>query len=102
MTWGEEGSVRHVDTPRPRPATHRRLLLSIAALLLGAAILGASAGAAGDRAAAAHSQIHRQALQAARRAVFAMRENEEIGDDAFHSVEEELDWLEMASVREEA
>ena len=26
-----------------------------------------------------------------------MRANEEIGDDAFHQLEEELDWIEMAS-----
>jgi len=44
----------------------------------------------------AHGQIHRGALQAARQAVIAMRANDEIGDDAFHAVEEELDWLEMA------
>ena len=25
-----------------------------------------------------------------------MRADEEIGDDAFHQIEEELDWLEMA------
>jgi hypothetical protein len=25
-----------------------------------------------------------------------MRADDEIGDDAFHSVEQELDWLEMA------
>ena len=25
-----------------------------------------------------------------------MRDSEEIGDDAFHQIEEELDWLEMA------
>jgi hypothetical protein len=25
-----------------------------------------------------------------------MRTNDEIGDDAFHQIEEELDWLEMA------
>jgi hypothetical protein len=25
-----------------------------------------------------------------------MRANDEIGDDAFHRMEEELDWLEMA------
>ena len=25
-----------------------------------------------------------------------MRANDEIGDDAFHELEEELDWLEMA------
>jgi len=33
-------------------------------------------------------------------AVLDMRANDEIGDDAFHRLEEELDWLEMASVRE--
>ena len=44
----------------------------------------------------AHSAIHRGALQAARQAVLAMRTNDEIGDDAFHQIEEELDWLEMA------
>ena len=44
----------------------------------------------------AHSAIHREALQAARNAVIAMRANHEIGDDAFHEIEEELDWLEMA------
>jgi monovalent cation/hydrogen antiporter len=44
----------------------------------------------------AHTDIHRRAIQAARQAVFAMRDNDEIGDDAFHQMEEELDWLEMA------
>src|SRR4051812_13841890 len=43
-----------------------------------------------------HGGLHRRALQAARRAVLAMRSNDEIGDDAFHRIEEELDWLEMA------
>src|SRR5262245_30362143 len=38
----------------------------------------------------------RAARQAARQAVIDMRTNDEIGDDAFHQVEEELDWLEMA------
>jgi CPA1 family monovalent cation:H+ antiporter len=28
-----------------------------------------------------------------------MRANHEIGDDAFHRIEEELDWLEMAGSR---
>ena len=28
--------------------------------------------------------------------VLAMRADNEIGDDAFHEIEEELDWLEMA------
>ncbi|HEX5608225.1 MAG TPA: sodium:proton antiporter, partial [Candidatus Binatia bacterium] len=48
-----------------------------------------------------HSDIYRGALQAARQAVLEMRANDEIGDDAFHLMEEELDWLEMAGAREE-
>jgi len=43
-----------------------------------------------------HAGIHRDALRAARDAVLAMRANHEIGDDAFHKLEEDLDWLEMA------
>ena len=30
-------------------------------------------------------------------AVLAMRANDGIGDDAFHRIEEELDWLDMVS-----
>jgi CPA1 family monovalent cation:H+ antiporter len=45
----------------------------------------------------AHRDIHIQAVQAAREVVLAMRATEEIGDDAFHQLEEELDWIEMAS-----
>ena len=52
--------------------------------------------ASASRSALAHSDLHRGALQAARQAVLAMRANDEIGDDAFHQIEEELDWLEMA------
>ena len=44
----------------------------------------------------AHGEFHRRAIQAARREVLAMRQNNDIGDDAFHEIEEELDWLEMA------
>jgi CPA1 family monovalent cation:H+ antiporter len=47
----------------------------------------------------AHGDIHRRALEAARRAVLAMRDSEEIGDDAFHQVEEELDWIEMSGAQ---
>ncbi len=55
--------------------------------------------AEGGRARALHSELHRQALQAARQATIAMRANNEIGDDAFHQIEEQLDWLEMAGGR---
>jgi Na+/H+ antiporter len=54
---------------------------------------------AGDGTRFAHSELLRGALQAARQAVLVMRANDEIGDDAFHRVEEELDWLEMAGGR---
>jgi Na+/H+ antiporter len=48
-----------------------------------------------------HRDTHRRALQAAREAVLAMRSNEEIGDDAFHQMEEELDWIEMSGGRKQ-
>ena len=57
----------------------------------------ADANAASDETRrSSHNEIHRRALQAARQAVLSMRAADEIGDDAFHQVEEELDWLEMA------
>jgi CPA1 family monovalent cation:H+ antiporter len=45
----------------------------------------------------AQSELHRAALRAARQAIIAMRASDEIGDDAFHRIEEELDWLDMAA-----
>ncbi len=53
---------------------------------------GARADAGGD-----HEQLHQSALAAARRVVFDMRAKGEIGDDAFHQLEEEFDWMEMAN-----
>ncbi|MEO5821602.1 MAG: sodium:proton antiporter, partial [Vicinamibacteraceae bacterium] len=50
-----------------------------------------------DHAAEAHVRLHHDALAAARREVFAMRETGEIGDAAFHRLEEEFDWMEMAN-----
>lgn len=56
-----------------------------------------------DRAAAvaAHRHLHRRALDAARQAAFRLRHTGEIGDDAFHQLEEEFDWIEMAGERQE-
>ena len=53
----------------------------------------------GDPTRSEHRELLRGALGAARQAVLAMRANDEIGDDAFHRMEEELDWLEMANGR---
>jgi CPA1 family monovalent cation:H+ antiporter len=39
--------------------------------------------------------LRRQAIRAARTALVAMRSSGEIGDDAFHRLEEELDWAEL-------
>ncbi len=50
----------------------------------------------GDAVHSGHNEMHQVALDAARRAVIAMRAAHEIGDDAFHRIEEELDGLEMA------
>jgi CPA1 family monovalent cation:H+ antiporter len=55
----------------------------------------------GDARRFAHGDIHRRALAAARDAVHAMRASDEIGDDAFHQMEEELDWMEMADAGQE-
>ena len=42
-----------------------------------------------------HDEIHRRAVDAARRVIIDMRARGDIGDDAFHQLEEELDWVEM-------
>jgi Na+/H+ antiporter len=50
---------------------------------------------------AGHGEVHLRAVRAARLTVIAMRDEDEIGDDAFHLIEEELDWIEMASGHKE-
>jgi monovalent cation/hydrogen antiporter len=52
---------------------------------------------AGTASQSQHNEMHRAAMKAARQAVILMRANDEIGDDAFHRIEEELDWIELAS-----
>jgi monovalent cation/hydrogen antiporter len=39
---------------------------------------------------------YRAALRAARQALLAMRDSGDIGDDAFHTLENELDWMEVS------
>jgi len=41
--------------------------------------------------------LRRQAVRAARRVLFEMRESGEIGDDAFHLLEAEFDWAELSA-----
>ncbi len=43
-----------------------------------------------------YDQRYAAALQAARQALLAMRETGSIGDDAFHTLENDLDWLEVS------
>jgi len=44
-----------------------------------------------------HDELLRRALVAARGVVFEMRAMNAIGDDAFHLLEEEFDWMEMGA-----
>jgi monovalent cation/hydrogen antiporter len=55
---------------------------------------GAGAGTAGAWG-STHEEVHQRALNAARRVVLDMRTRDDIGDDAFHQLEAELDWVEM-------
>jgi CPA1 family monovalent cation:H+ antiporter len=57
--------------------------------------MGNSASNADTERRSSHEALHRRALEAARRAALDMRARDEIGDDAFHRLEEELDWVEM-------
>jgi Na+/H+ antiporter len=41
--------------------------------------------------------LRRRALSAARQAILALRESEDIGDDAFHQIEEEIDRAELGA-----
>jgi CPA1 family monovalent cation:H+ antiporter len=41
--------------------------------------------------------LRRRAIEAARQAIFKLRNDAVIGDDAFHRIEEELDWAELGA-----
>ena len=56
---------------------------------------GPADSAGGAARGSAHQEIHRRALDAARRVSFDMRAKGDIGDDAFHRLEEEFDRVEM-------
>jgi monovalent cation/hydrogen antiporter len=43
-----------------------------------------------------YDAAYRKALQSARQALLAMRSSGEIGDDAFHTLENDLDWMEVS------
>jgi CPA1 family monovalent cation:H+ antiporter len=45
---------------------------------------------------AAYETEYRAALRAARELLLAMRDSGDIGDDAFHTLENELDWMEVS------
>src|SRR6185437_12979057 len=56
------------------------------------------AGSDGDGAASRHlpsDALRQRAVAAARSTISSLRRRGEIGDDAFHRVEEELDWTEL-------
>jgi CPA1 family monovalent cation:H+ antiporter len=45
---------------------------------------------------AEYETVYRAALRAARQSLLAMRDSSEIGDDAFHTLENDLDWMEVS------
>jgi CPA1 family monovalent cation:H+ antiporter len=45
---------------------------------------------------AEYDTAYRAALQAARQVLLAMRDSGDIGDDAFHALENDLDWMEVS------
>jgi Na+/H+ antiporter len=51
---------------------------------------------AGECGSCEQDDLNKRALAAARQATYDMRASAEIGDDAFHRLEEELDWVEMS------
>jgi CPA1 family monovalent cation:H+ antiporter len=53
-------------------------------------------GAGGAPSNSEHDGAYRSALRSARQAVLAMRDSGAIGDDAFHTLENELDWMEAS------
>ncbi|NOJ48875.1 cation:proton antiporter [Bradyrhizobium archetypum] len=68
------------------------LRLEYRALLLGA---GDDGGVSSSELPA--DPLRRRAIRAARQSILTLRESEEIGDDAFHQLEEELDWAELSA-----
>jgi CPA1 family monovalent cation:H+ antiporter len=80
-------SVAHDDSPAARAVRHK----------LSTHMKYERRGVDPDDGMVAHSQLHRRAILAARQAALSMRDRGEIGDDAFHQIEEELDWLEMTA-----
>ena len=43
-----------------------------------------------------YETARRAALRAARRSLLEMRDSGDIGDDAFHAIENDLDWMEVS------
>jgi NhaP-type Na+/H+ or K+/H+ antiporter len=60
--------------------------------------LGSAAGseAVPGSFASGYDSAHRSAVQSARVALLALRDSGEIGDDAFHTLENDLDWMEVS------
>jgi CPA1 family monovalent cation:H+ antiporter len=56
----------------------------------------------GEERGPSHSDVHRRALSAARSVAIAMRDQGDIGDDAFQRLLDEIDRLEISGIREEA
>jgi hypothetical protein len=59
----------------------------------------AAADPAGGDSPALYEELQLRAIRAARRITFEMRSRDDIGDDAFHRLEEEFDRIELSLAR---
>jgi CPA1 family monovalent cation:H+ antiporter len=84
-----EAALTMLDGEASRTAETVRLEFSAH---MGGFVVGDAAPEPGEP---SHDEVHRRAVDAARRALIAMRDVGEIGDDAFHRLEEALDRAEM-------
>ena len=115
LDLGDDGAVG-VEVARARRATAEAAMLVLAddgsaagtalrieyqARLTRAAGTGLPGDAAADTAAGLLGLL-RAAIAAERRALFELRASQVIGDDAFHVLEEELDWAEVSARRRDA
>lgn len=78
--------------------THdRSLVAEVVRRQLTASLTGEPMADTSDSTRFEHGEIHRGALPGLPERPISPCAHDEIGDDAFHQIEEELDWLEMAS-----
>ena len=78
------------DPQRPLAANAIRVELQ-------SSLMQSNGGTSPQDPASSSAGLRQRAVEAARRALLSMRSSGEIGDDAFHRLEEEIDRLELSA-----